>query len=121
LDETERDGYSVYSIAGRIGKEGSKNAVLEVPPRPRGFIRGDADMSGGLSLTDAVIALNYLFLGGRAPACLDAADANDSGHVDISDAVAILSTLFMGQSMIDLPYPLRGQDATPDDLGDCGS
>jgi hypothetical protein len=63
--------------------------------------------------------LGYLFLGGVAPLCLDAADVNDSGVLDLSDAVHLLNHLFSGGPPPPLPYPEEGQDLTPDDL-DCG-
>jgi len=44
-----------------------------------------------------IFDLDYLFVGGATPGCLDAADANDDGKVDISDPLRILFSLF-GQS-----------------------
>jgi hypothetical protein len=60
------------------------------------FKRGDADGANGLSLTDAVLILSFLFLGETAPSCLDAADADDNGAVALTDAVRILGYLFLG-------------------------
>ena len=39
--------------------------------------------------------LNYLFLGDKAPACLEAADSNDDGALDLSDGVFVLAFLFL--------------------------
>ncbi|HVR75587.1 MAG TPA: NPCBM/NEW2 domain-containing protein [Planctomycetota bacterium] len=60
------------------------------------FHRGDADGSGELQLTDAIHILGFLFLGGAAPPCMDAADTNDDGRLQLTDAVQILGFLFQG-------------------------
>ncbi|MGE4652877.1 MAG: C10 family peptidase, partial [Myxococcota bacterium] len=51
------------------------------------FVRGDTNSDGAINLTDGVIPLLFLFSGGDAPGCLDAADANDSGIMEITDAI----------------------------------
>jgi hypothetical protein len=62
------------------------------------FVRGDADASGSIEITDALRILGFLFLGGThpAPACFDAADSDDNGNLELSDAVRILGYLFLG-------------------------
>ncbi|MEM7262488.1 MAG: lamin tail domain-containing protein, partial [Planctomycetota bacterium] len=84
------------------------------------FLRGDAQISCAVDLADAVFTLNFLFLGGPEPSCLDAADANDSGVVDIADAVSILGFLFLGSPPPALPGPDDlGPDPTDDELAEC--
>ncbi len=83
------------------------------------FVRGNANNSGDVDLSDAVFTLNYLFTGGSTPVCLDAADANDTGTVELSDAVWALNFLFQGGPSIKPPYPDPGLDPTPDSLEDC--
>ena len=62
---------------------------------------------------------HYVFSGGTAPTCQDAADANDNGFVDVSDAINTLSVLFLGQGEIPLPGMNDcGVDPTDDEL-DC--
>ncbi len=85
------------------------------------FVRGDVDASGAINITDAVFLLNYLFLGGETPPCLEAADANgDGGGLDrppnISDPVALLNWLFLGGPAPPAPSPGRGA-YSPDDCG----
>jgi type II secretory pathway pseudopilin PulG len=63
---------------------------------PQGFHRGDATSDGVLDISDAVKIFSFLFLGGTAPSCLEAANANDDAALDISDGVFILSFLFGG-------------------------
>ncbi len=95
--------------------------LLGAPADARGndFLRGDANSSGKVDISDAVFVLQFLFLGGAAPDLADAADANDDGTLDLSDSVAILMALFLEGG--DLPPPgmfVAGPDPTPDDLPD---
>ena len=87
------------------------------PPFPVHFVRGDVVADGPLDLSDAVAALDYLFLAGPPPPCLSAADTNDDGVVDLSDSVYLLSSLFLGGPDPAEPYPGCGGDPTPDGLG----
>jgi hypothetical protein len=85
------------------------------------FIRGDADLDGSVSITDAIFVLNHLFTGGTAPRCEDPADSNDDGVVDLSDPVTALGALFLGTRSLPAPGPIRpGYDPTPDDTFACG-
>jgi hypothetical protein len=59
-------------------------------------VRGDSNSSGVVDLTDGVVTLNFLFIGGPAPACQDAADTDNNGALVISNAVVIFSYLFIG-------------------------
>jgi hypothetical protein len=88
-------------------------------------VRGDANSDGSINLTDGVIPLLYLFSGGAAPACMDAADANDTGNIEITDAIIIFSWLFTGGTAPAPPSPSSpgypagdcGNDRTDDGLG----
>ena len=80
------------------------------------FIRGDADHSGTLDLTDAVATLQYLFLGGEENRCLVAHDTDDSTIIDITDPVKLLIHLFLGGEPPPAPYPECGFDGLPRDL-----
>jgi hypothetical protein len=83
------------------------------------FVRGDSNDDARLELTDAVHALNFLFLGGEGPPCPDAADSDDDGGINISDAIHTLGFLFLGGPSPPAPYPVSGPDPTPDTLGPC--
>jgi len=74
-------------------------------PPGKAFHRGDADDNGLLQLTDAVRILTFLFLGGEAPTCAEAADADDNGTLQLTDAVRILGFLFLGQPPPATPGP----------------
>lgn len=91
-----------------------------------GFLRGDADLSGtrsgnfrtALTVTDAVVTLQYLFSGGEPPDCLDAADADDNGSLQLTDGLVILNFLFRSGVAPAPPFPNPGLDPTDDGL-DC--
>ncbi|MBI4605125.1 MAG: hypothetical protein HY721_24440, partial [Planctomycetes bacterium] len=97
-----------------------ENVIPAAPPAP-GFRRGDSNGDGAVDIGDAIFTLGFLFLGGKDPACLDAADANDTGALDLSDAVFGLNYLFLGGKTPPSPGPdACGPDPTDDGLG-CGS
>ena len=93
-------------------------AVMEIVV-DQTFFRGDSDDNGSVALTDAVYTLNFLFLGGPRPPCMDAADADDDAEIAISDPILTLTTLFLGGGQLAAPYPERGVDPTDNDAFDC--
>ncbi len=85
------------------------------------FLRGDANGSGAVDLSDAISILNGLFVAGEEISCADAADGNDDGDVDLSDPIFVLNYLFVGGD--DPPAPGAsecGVDPSEDDLPQCG-
>ena len=84
------------------------------------FRRGDADGNGELNLSDAIMTLNHLFLGGPAPGCEDASDTDDNGEINLTDAVVVLNHLFRGGPTPGDPFPECGRDPTDDELT-CGA
>ena len=80
------------------------------------FKRGDVDQSGTINITDSVSLLNWLFVAGRKPPCLDAANVNDDDVIDISDAIAGLNCLFVGGECPSFECEV---DTTPEDPFDC--
>ena len=93
------------------------NGTLRIQPDIAIFVRGDSNSDEALDVSDPVFTLAFLFLGGPAPACLDAADANDDGILNISDPVATLGFLYLGARIPALLRPEPGVDLTPDGLG----
>ena len=105
---------------------GTPVAVGRILLKPEGgkplFHRGDANDDGALNITDGIYVLNYLFLGGEAPACAETADANDDGVVNITDGIFLLNYLFLGGPAPADPGPPEapcGPDpaGSPGDLG----
>ena len=85
------------------------------------FRRGDSNQDGGVDISDAIAVLDFLFSGGVAMDCRDAADANDDKEIDISDGMFILNFLFSGGSAAP-PAPGHldcGLDMTEDELPRC--
>ncbi len=107
-----------YRLIARLGGASSGEATCEVElPKGPKFRRGDSNSDGRVDLSDAIFTLNYLFLGGEGPGCLDAADSDDSGSVDITDAIATLNYLFLGGPAPPDPGPAEcGLDPTDDVL-----
>ena len=100
----EIDGFSVF-VLGFPEDDGAR------------MQRGDCNNGAGVDISDAIFALQFLFLGGEPPVCSDACDANDDGEVDITDAIATLSSIFLGAG--ELPPPGAsdcGEDPTEDTL-----
>jgi hypothetical protein len=115
------DGFpdiAVHDYNGEVStREEQRITVIFGKPLSNGrFVRGRINADDRIDLSDAVALLSYLFLGGVAPACLDAADANDSGTLDLSDPVSLLNFLFLGGPSPPPPYPKPGADPTADGL-----
>ena len=60
------------------------------------YAMGDANGDCAVDVADGIAIANYLFGGGPAPVCFNAADVNGDGTVDIADAVYELIFLFGG-------------------------
>ncbi len=99
---SHRDEWVLESFAGRL--------FFYAP-----FIRGDADQSLELDLTDAIYILQFLFEGTADERCLDAMDVADDGTVDLADPIYFLSWLFTGGEAPPDPFPDCGLDPAPRD------
>ncbi len=82
------------------------------------ILRGDANNDTTINTSDPVYISSFLYQGGNAPPCKDAADVNDDGSLDNSDVIYLYQFLFMGGSPPASPYPYCDLDTTSDDL-DC--
>ncbi|HNR99456.1 MAG TPA: lamin tail domain-containing protein [Planctomycetota bacterium] len=80
------------------------------------FVRGDVNEDGVVNVSDAARILRYLFHHHGVP-CEDAADVDDDGAISVEDAVRLLAYLFAGGAPPPPPFPARGEDPTPDNLG----
>jgi DNA-binding beta-propeller fold protein YncE len=92
--------------------------ILKFPglaPGEPPFIRGDCDGDGkvGGTVTDAIVLLEFSFLGGERPSCLSACDANGDGEVtgEVTDAVYLLRYGFLGGPPPPAPFPGCGPGA----------
>lgn len=73
------------------------------------YIRGDCSSDGWRQITDAIVLLNHLFLGGSAD-CLAACEGDGDGRLSITDAIWILQHLFGGWT---LPPPASCAERPP--------
>jgi hypothetical protein len=76
----------------------------------RRFVRGDSNADGATNISDASHLLNWLFTGGAAPPCREAANVNgDARGIDLSDAAYLLNFLFRGGAPPPPPFPACGE------------
>jgi hypothetical protein len=59
-------------------------------------VRGDANGDGGITVSDVIHLINYLFKGGPAPDPIWTGDVNCDGQVTVSDVVYLINYLFKG-------------------------
>ena len=83
------------------------------------FLRGDANGSGEINLTDGIAVLNFLFLGGEDSPCRDAADINNDSNINLTDGIGIFNFLFLGGSAPEAPWPECGVDPDADPAVTC--
>jgi len=69
---------------------------VAIPVHMRAIERGDANADFGISISDVVYLINYLFKSGPPPAPIEAGDVNCDGGVSITDAVYLINCLFKG-------------------------
>lgn len=110
-------GASSVQVRNLDGQTSGAVPFTVLPPLER-FIRGDADLSGLLELSDALKILFHLFHGVDV-SCVDALDVNDTGTVEVTDALRVLNYLFQAGPPPAAPYPLPGSDPTRGDALDC--
>lgn len=102
-------------VCGRASKALFKMLIFPAGPP---FVRGDVDRNGAVDIADPVYLAKYLFQGGPAISCPDAADANDDAVLDVSDPIYLLFHLFLGGAPPPPPFPDVGSDPTfRDNLG----
>ncbi|MEM7165482.1 MAG: hypothetical protein AAF581_08460 [Planctomycetota bacterium] len=105
----------VVEHGGRLWITDQASQTVTLYALAGGYVRGDIDDNGGISLTDAIGLLMHLFV---APSltCLDRGDTNDDGQVDLVDPVLILDYLFNAGPAPAYPFPQVGTDLTADTL-----
>jgi len=105
---------------GRCLDEATAEIRISCSDSGPAFVRGDADGSGKIDLTDAILILGYLYLGehNSVPDCLDASDADDNGKLEITDPIGILGHLFLGGDPPAVPNAC-GPDPTAGDALGC--
>jgi PKD repeat protein len=126
VDTKYRSGlFGLWAYPGNVATEFVQtiefdNLVIgEGGPPLKVFHRGDANADGGINITDGIYVLNFLFLGGPAPPCREAANPNDDNAINITDGIYILNFLFLGGAAPTAPGPTT-QPCGPDPGGVTG-
>ncbi len=127
LFDNARISYNERGGGGRI-EENMLGKGAAIPAVAKIFMRGDSNNDSQVNISDPIYTLNYLFLNGKKPDCLDAADSNDDGQIDVSDPIANLLHSFGG---LNIPSPnadsngnkdrITGIDTTEDELTNCSN
>jgi hypothetical protein len=73
------------------------------------FIRGDANGDGVVDISDAVVLVEQLYLGGPEGDCLMARDADGDNRIGVLDLVTVLGHLFLGDISPWAPFPRCGR------------
>jgi hypothetical protein len=82
---------------------------------PLRMLRGDANLSGQVGLSDAILILDHLFMGTRLECPATARVTDDGDPPDITDGIFILFHLFLGKPSPPPPYPECGPAPEADD------
>ncbi len=95
------------------------NPVPEVPFQnngtmtisPAGFLRGDSDSSGDISLHDVLQILQFLFFQ-LSVDCIEALDVTGNSQIGMTDPIHLISYLFLGSAPPVGPFPDCGPPTT---------
>ena len=63
-----------------------------------------------LDIGDAMYLCYWLYSGGEAPECLEAAEVNDDQLIDLADPIYIVMYLFRSGPLPSAPFPEAGLD-----------
>ena len=122
VDYTDRFLVPVQYLVGdgTVRPEAGAGGVRLLGPR---YLRGDSNGDAVVDISDSKFTLDWLFLGGREPGCLEAADANQDHSVNIADPIYTLEWKFNGSPRPPAPFPVCGYALAPlgcKKLGLCG-
>jgi len=114
-------GPRTLEVSDPRGTSSLASAVIYVEPKSApgvAFVRGDANQSGAVDISDALSILGYLFLGSPLRLdCLEAGDIDGGGEVNITDPIQLLGHLFLGGNQPRAPYPDCGVGSGASELG----
>jgi hypothetical protein len=95
------------TVKDTLGTIGSASTTVTVFSSGE-IIRGDSNGDSRVNIADPIHEVQWLFLGGAAPPCVEAADAQRDGRTDIADAIYVINHLFVGGPAPLPPYPSCG-------------
>jgi len=100
---------------GTLSSSDDVNILVQANPNQPKFIRGDANNSKVVDITD-VILIAEAAAGQRELSCEKSADTNDDGQITDQDSKLLANYLFKGGPKPASPFPIEGTDPTPDFL-----
>ena len=107
---------TVATTVKNIDNPTSNGMAFIYTPPPSRFIRGDANGSGTVDISDAVRSLLHLF-GGVATDCEDSMDVDDDETLNVTDVISLLNYLFKSGEAPGAPFPAAGEDPAGTQLG----
>jgi len=99
---TDMTGYTFTNTVDVYGKDPVVPGKFLTPADL--ILRGDADASGIVEISDAVSLLEYIFAGGEAPTPRLTGDLDCNYVIEISDVVYLIAYIFTGG---DAPCPVN--------------
>jgi len=100
--DVDDDGYADL-IVGAYGNDagGIQAGRAYVYSCPVLYLCGDVNADAGISVSDVIYLINYLFKNGPPPQCppapyLSCADANRDGSISVSDVIYLINYLLKG-------------------------
>ncbi len=84
------------------------------PPPSKSFLPSNCNGDDTVDISDAIVGLTHLFIGGADLPCLAACESNGEGEFDISDSIYLLFFLFLSG-----PSPAGWADPNRDGVPDC--
>ncbi|HZN59273.1 MAG TPA: hypothetical protein VFD71_14445 [Planctomycetota bacterium] len=109
-DELTIQGETVQSVFQPFDALPCEHASvrLDLVVGPDEWVRGDTNGDGRADITDAILTLGHLFVGGDV-SCERALEVNLDGRLDISDPIMLLTHLFAGGPAPAPPFPTCGR------------
>ncbi|MGB2981407.1 MAG: M14 family zinc carboxypeptidase, partial [Candidatus Zixiibacteriota bacterium] len=94
----QAEGTYFYKVRAKDGDEqwGAWSNTEAAIVGSGGFMRGDANGDGTITVSDVVFLVNYLYRDGPAPDPLAAGDINSDGQINVGDIVYLVNYLFHG-------------------------
>ena len=109
----------VFYDGGYITVISSSDASAQTVQVTASFIRGDANLDGGVDIGDAITVLSHLFVQESDSTCMESFNANNDVAVDIADAIYVVQFLFGTDPPgppPPAPFPEAGPDPDPGDI-----
>ncbi len=94
----QAEGTYFYKVRAKDGDDqwGAWSNTEQAIVGTGGFLRGDANGDGTITVSDVVFLVNYLYRGGPAPNPAAVGDINSDGQINVGDIVYLVNYLFHG-------------------------